>query len=1674
MHLSLNKFVCLLGTEEMNGLRPAHGDQTEKKKRNYKLIIDPALKQGPEKVYRYDGIVPGYEKYYAPVTVRDPRSRLNFLWNKTEAADLVVPRFKIDDNYVGVPPPIQVTIRNLNDNINKNFLDVMLKKYGEVELSRIFYHPKTNKHLRLAHVTFTTVHAAKMCVEKLNRTAVMGDVLSVYLDPFGRDCMKSFDEAVSGRPRTISQSEELPVVVDPRRRSFDKTVPNLNCERDPNLVNRFNREPPRMFNADVTPVGSDYGYGTESLISSRMSDRSGSAMSDASYQSMHSTPSNISYDSGFGYKYPPPPPVHNNIIPNKPPPPLPNSYVQQNASWDKAPSSSWNETPTHWEGNDSPGWDNRGVPKRHVTPPTTPVVAVPKQSPIRESLDTRIELLLKQTEGKSSFLDLGTISAQIGDVSITDSAKGEKSSMQPPWMAPPLPPDTSPLPPLPETDDTPPPPPEEEELVVLSTPPSPFVCVQEYHKWALVTNDIDSGKVESLEDIVIREDFHLEVPVSLKGVRLSSINLKASSVVPDEKPDESPILQDKGDSTPVRDELPVEEDDDDKMSLSSLSDGENKLELHIPTIVDGSLQHASMSKPMNHVHTPGEANYSTLYPPQNSTNIYGVTDSTSAYPNYGSTASAPYPSTPTGSSLYPPASRTPYVSQNVYVPPPPPPGVTPVVPPPSMAYPSSSQVQTASHPMYPSEQVQMMARMGIWKPGMGSSMTAPSSNTDYTSSATYPPGTYMPPSQLPIPNVSLPPPSRIAEMLMRPPPGYPAVLPPTNIPPPFTPSSALPQPPPDPHMPTINRVLACIVHEMKQVMKKDISKKMIEATAFKRFEQWWDDHLQAEKLKTPGNVAVKTPEKAPATASSLSALFDQNRSKFGFDPESTGIGLGLRATMPRMPSFRRKIIKPPSPVPLDDEDSKKAEESETEKVKSDSDDAESSVVVKRRRVVFSSDDEEQSSQESESEKGESDEESSSGESSESESASEEESDFASGESEGESEAEEAGEPATSDNESLSTLKISSPIKKNKNKIELSESEDAKYKVEKESEKDRKTFTGALNDNLSKTKVKMGSEVESAPVSAKPTPQEKMDTSDLDDVSEEDIQTSKKEDTEEDVESEEEPEEEPPKAIAKKKVCSEPIIKSETESDEEVSEAEKMEEASMEMTNSESQVFERERTDDTAKEASEMLMELASLFADSNRLAVTEPQVEEKVETELQNGDVDYDSEATMSADEARDLRNMPADSEDRNIFTGSIASQLISEHSYCLPVPVPLKEQYQPRPVLQQKFIPELKPKLTDLDSVIDSVARGSKQKQIVADHEYTKVRATTPPFAKPASPVKAASPLKKAKTKRKHHSSKSSHHREAVREVRVEIRTPEPQPYVGLEFPARTVIDEMIILYDFLKNGLDQEDMAYLQKSYEALLQDDASGFWLNDTHWVDYPASVPSPQKKKKNDRTRTHVSGCARSEGYYKMDVKEKAVYNHTAMSSLENEEDQSKLVKTTIQSNREARSNQRRLLTSFGEADFLSDLLKFNQLKFRKKQLKFARSRIHDWGLFALEPIAADEMVIEYVGQMVRPLVADQREKMYTSIGVGSSYLFKVDVEGIIDATRCGNLARFINHSCNPNCYAKVITVEGLKKIVIYSKQPINVNEEITYDYKFPIEDEKIQCLCGAPQCRGTLN
>ncbi|XP_022155895.1 histone-lysine N-methyltransferase ATXR7 isoform X2 [Momordica charantia] len=170
---------------------------------------------------------------------------------------------------------------------------------------------------------------------------------------------------------------------------------------------------------------------------------------------------------------------------------------------------------------------------------------------------------------------------------------------------------------------------------------------------------------------------------------------------------------------------------------------------------------------------------------------------------------------------------------------------------------------------------------------------------------------------------------------------------------------------------------------------------------------------------------------------------------------------------------------------------------------------------------------------------------------------------------------------------------------------------------------------------------------------------------------------------------------------------------------------------------------------------------------------------------------------------------------------------------------------------------------------------------------------------------------------------------------------------------------------------------------------------------------------------------------------------------------------------------ARTNRVKLRNLLAAADG-ADLLKASQLKARKKRLRFQRSKIHDWGLVALEPIEAEDFVIEYVGELIRPQISDIRERQYEKMGIGSSYLFRLDDGYVVDATKRGGVARFINHSCEPNCYTKVITVEGQKKIFIYAKRHISAGEEITYNYKFPLEEKKIPCNCRSRRCRGSLN
>ncbi|XP_066280543.1 histone-lysine N-methyltransferase 2A-like isoform X1 [Branchiostoma lanceolatum] len=135
----------------------------------------------------------------------------------------------------------------------------------------------------------------------------------------------------------------------------------------------------------------------------------------------------------------------------------------------------------------------------------------------------------------------------------------------------------------------------------------------------------------------------------------------------------------------------------------------------------------------------------------------------------------------------------------------------------------------------------------------------------------------------------------------------------------------------------------------------------------------------------------------------------------------------------------------------------------------------------------------------------------------------------------------------------------------------------------------------------------------------------------------------------------------------------------------------------------------------------------------------------------------------------------------------------------------------------------------------------------------------------------------------------------------------------------------------------------------------------------------------------------------------------------------------------------------------------------------------RSPIHGRGLFCKRNIDSGEMVIEYAGMVIRSVLTDKRENYYNSKGIGC-YMFRIDDYEVVDATMHGNAARFINHSCEPNCYSRVIQVEGKKHIVIFAMRKIYKGEELTYDYKFPIEDQnsKIDCTCGSKRCRKYLN
>ena len=147
---------------------------------------------------------------------------------------------------------------------------------------------------------------------------------------------------------------------------------------------------------------------------------------------------------------------------------------------------------------------------------------------------------------------------------------------------------------------------------------------------------------------------------------------------------------------------------------------------------------------------------------------------------------------------------------------------------------------------------------------------------------------------------------------------------------------------------------------------------------------------------------------------------------------------------------------------------------------------------------------------------------------------------------------------------------------------------------------------------------------------------------------------------------------------------------------------------------------------------------------------------------------------------------------------------------------------------------------------------------------------------------------------------------------------------------------------------------------------------------------------------------------------------------------------------------------------------------SQAKSRRRCI-VRNSHIHGRGVFAAAKIPKGTRVMEYLGERISHDEADRR---YAEEHENSPHtmLFAVNDEVVIDATLKGNSARYVNHSCSPNCEA----IEEDGRIFIETLKPIARGEELTYDYNLVLEERHTpalkklhECFCGARRCRGTL-
>uniref|UniRef100_A0A8D2LLU7 SET domain containing 1B, histone lysine methyltransferase n=1 Tax=Varanus komodoensis TaxID=61221 RepID=A0A8D2LLU7_VARKO len=1906
----------------INGMESSSQASTSVEKKNhhwksYKLIIDPALKKGQHKLYRYDGqhfSIPN--PGLAPVDcVRDPR--IGRIWTKTKELELSVPKFKIDEFYVGPVPPKQVTFAKLNDNIRENFLTDMCKKYGEVEEVEILYNPKNKKHLGIAKVIFATVKGAREAVQHLHNTSVMGNIIHVELDTKGEKRLHFYELLVNGlyTPQTLPVENEPDAsptanetlqLADTLKRLKDNSLSSVGSSATPNSSTPFSHD--TAFSSCRQDTPNSYSQLTPQSQGTPLTPRLGTPFSqDSAYSSRQTTPAyHFGQDSGYkprrhetkftdaynrrpGHHYvhnsagvfrgsehqfsafkphqqetvqyshssplshsgsssyksafspyqappttysqpeePPLPPGSREVEYRRPPPP-PTEMVAESSTATSVDFLPVKEKP------EEPPPPPLPEPKRSETP-GTPVVESEVQ---HNSLDSRIEMLLKEQRTKLYFLNehdsdneirmegspISSSSSQLSPIPAFGSNSQPSYRAQTPSSRPSSTglEDISPTP-LPDSD--------EDELILGTATAS---------QNARGPSDVGMAPADQLARAA-KPEFS-EAKEMLPSTESPS----------PEKMEE--CHQSSGEDMEIS---------DDEMNQSPSSECAKTI------VVNTSIGNSAVMAPSIPMPPPG---FPPLPPPP-----------------------PPQPVFPMPPPLPPPPPPT---HPAVTVPPPPLPA-PPGVPPPHILPPLPP-----FHPgMFPVMQMDMISVLGNQWGGMSMSFQM---QTQMLSRLMQGQNTYQYPPFMGtrMQFVNLPPYRHFSmgAAINRGQPWPPLPKFDPSVPPPgYEPKKE------DPHKATVDGVLLVIVKELKAIMKRDLNRKMVEVVAFRAFDDWWDKKERLAKASlTPVKSGENKDDEKPKPKDRITSCLLENWNKGeGLGYEGIGLGIGLRGAI-RLPSFKVKRKEPPEAASagdqkrirpstsVDDEDEESERDRDLPDAASDISKKEAETVGLRRRPAraFKLD-----SEGEEEDSGKEEEESSS-------------------EKEAEQEAEEGvmksvsdkvcfimdlysqlqchklgliedvGSPASSraELESSDESEESSEFGTSSDSDDEEEEEEEDEEEEDEEEEDEEEdYEEQVEDNK---EVSLQQEREAVPteVTVESLPQEPADDGEtildlfLVDEHTEGAALALPEPL---MPEGEEPREEA--RLAEENIVLEPEVldglKSEVQAEGNLrpptpggpfgeslpskpSFFTKAEDGSAE---AQAKGWPRSAVEEEARlplaPGREVLAPSESpisavlpcslplpsmgpsragvlLLPDKipDQLTVSKALLGEELPrtpgrdilakcshslSKSQSTDTvpaTPGSEApltgsslTLSSPQApgspfsypsqspgissggiprtpgRDFTFTPTfpdptipcllsgkkpsdDEPDEKAFKEPLGASLLS----CVnraPSPIPLVSppipafhphidlppgQPVPLPVRPCLFMdtkmsleectkdarsllpfpdvpvvspPPLPPpppstvlpikrkpgrpkRSSPLGPLLDAysskpmeppllpipvaLTESAVSKELLSSHPEAiyplkDPEAVTLDFRNdcfhnkvPPEVLAEKLPFKELENQWNEEFKEDEAYLKSKRQWRRQKKRPDdvptfPSPEYSphrYQFRPRSEFEEMTILYDIWNGGIDEEDIHFLCVTYDHLLQQDNGMDWLNDTLWP--PTNFSLPKKKKRDDGMREHVTGCARSEGYYKIDKKDKLKYlNNSRAFAEEPPADTQGMsipaqVHVSTRAGSERRSEQRRLLSSFtGSCD--SDLLKFNQLKFRKKKLKFCKSHIHDWGLFAMEPIAADEMVIEYVGQNIRQVIADMREKRYEDEGIGSSYMFRVDHDTIIDATKCGNFARFINHSCNPNCYAKVITVESQKKIVIYSKQHISVNEEITYDYKFPIEDVKIPCLCGSENCRGTLN